>query len=221
LLIHHYNPIRRGRAFSAGAGSLFGYVTSLSIATMIAGEGFPSVETMAGPATWIGNAVGIAGGTLVGHFTDAPPGHVLYVATGILGGSLLGLFSCGISQCGTNLGPFLLVGEGVGTLVALSTVNLLRPRAQHMQMLSLGAAGGLVPAVGVATAYWVRDGALNPAAIARVSAFAMGGVLVGALAGYAIGRTMTHGLASTNVSVVPGVVSSNGASVGMTLVGEM
>jgi hypothetical protein len=221
LLIHHYHPLRRGRAFSAGAGALFGYVTSLSIATTIAGESFPSVELMAGPATWIGNTVGLVGGILVGHFTDAPPGHALYVATGVFGGSLLGLLSCGISQCGTNLGPFVLVGEGVGTLVALSTVNLLRPRARHMQMLSLGASGGLVPAVGVAAAYWVRDGGLSQAAIARVSAFAMGGIVVGALAGYAIGRTMTPGSTTTSMMVIPGVVSSNGASVGMTLAGEM
>lgn len=217
LLADHYHPLRRGRALALGAGTVVGYLGSLSLTMWLRNEATPSVETIAGPTTFVGTTAGLVAGVLVGHLTDARPGEGLYVATGTVGGTLLGVFLCGALRCGTDLGAWAFAGEMVGLGATLATRALLRPTAREMRLVAVGAIGGALPAVSVITAHWARDGGITNDAWARASGLAVGGILIGGVAGYAIAR-------STAVDARPpvplAVLPMTGSALGLSVAGS-
>ncbi len=222
LLVDHYFPMRRGRGFSAGVGTIVGYIASLALAVQLREESFPSSVSITGPATFIGSTSGLAAGIALGHLTDATPGQALYVGTGSVGGALLGTFFCGALRCGTDLGAWALAGEAVGFVSTIASVRAFRPSAREMRLTSIGGVAGLLPAGAVLTTYLSRDGGVTEAAWARVSVAAIGGLVVGGLAGYAIARATRSELAvGQGVTVLPTLGGALGRSVGVTVMGAL
>lgn len=222
LLVDHYRPLRRGRAFSVGAATISGYLGSLALSMQLRGEAVPSAVSLTGPATFIGSTAGIVTGIVVGHLTDARPGPALFVATGTVGSTLVGTFLCGALRCGSDLGAWALTGEAVGLVATLASANAFNPTARDMRLTALGAIGGLLPAASALGAYVSRDGGLTEGAWSRVSAMALGGLVLGGVAGYAIGRsTRPSHTASSNVAVLPNFGAGLGHSLGVTVLGEL
>ncbi len=188
LLIDGRYPVRRGRVFTAIEGTVLGFVTTLSVSAYLRREAQPSYETISGLPTFLGATLGLGAGIVAGHVTDARPGPAMYSTIGTIGGALFGLFGCGVANCGGDLGLYALTGSLAGTALTLATQSLLRPTPYEMRMVAAGAILGALPAVGVGAAYYARDGELSQSALARASAFAIGGILLGATSFYVIAR---------------------------------
>ncbi len=222
LLVDHYRPLRRGRAFSVGSATIAGYLGSLALSMQLRGEAVPSAVSLTGPATFIGSTAGIVTGIVVGHLTDARPGPALFIATGTVGSTLIGSFLCGALRCGSDLGAWALTGEAVGLVATLASVNAFNPSARDMRLTAIGAIGGLLPAASALGAYVSRDGGITEGAWSRVSAMALGGLVLGGVAGYAIGRTTRPSRApSSNVALLPNFGAGLGHSLGVTVLGEL
>ncbi len=213
LLLERRFPMRRGRGLSAGAGGLMGYLAATSIATWVRGEDFPIGTTLSGWATFIGTTSGVALGLLVGHLTDAPPADALFVATGGVGGALLGGLLCGAARCGVGFGAWALAGELGLFTTALVVRGAVRPSVRTMRLVGAGAVGlGVLMGGGVMLAHAVRDGEINAEGAQRTAAFGLGGLLLGAVTFFAIGR---HAEAA---SVVPTAqVTGQGMVVGVAV----
>jgi hypothetical protein len=222
LLVDHYHPLRRGRAFSVGSATIAGYLGSLALSMQLRGEAVPSAVSLTGPATFIGSTAGVVTGILVGHLTDARPGPALFVATGAVGSTLMGAFLCGALRCGSDLGAWALTGEAIGIVATLASVNAFNPTARDMRLSAIGAIGGLLPAASALGAYVARDGGVTETAWARVSAMALGGIVLGGVAGYAIGRSTRPSRSSSGaVAVLPSFGAGLGRSLGVTVMGEL
>lgn len=181
-------PARRGRILTAGSSLLLGYIGTIAGTAWARGESFPSSDTIAGLNTFYGSTAGLALGVLIGHLTDATPGDAMYVAVGGVGGALIGALACGVSRCGSELGPWALGGELAGIGLTLATRGLVRPRGREMRFITMGAVVGLLPAAGVMLAYGLRDGEISADSVPRISWAALGGLVVGAASFYAIAR---------------------------------
>lgn len=205
--------LRRGRALTAGVGAATGYFLALNISTLVRGESFPSGETLAGLPTWIGTTAGLGAGILIGHLTDSTPAAALYAGTGSLGGLLLGLVSCGVIDCGDRFGAVTLGAQLAGLTLALTTYSVLRPTQRELRWLPVGAVVGLLPAAGVLSAYWARDGAIHRDALERASVMALAGGVLGGAAAWWIAR---HTSLPTP-TVVPTVMAvDHGLAIGIT-----
>jgi hypothetical protein len=222
LLIDHYRPIRRGRAFSAGAGTLVGYLAGISLTMQFRGEALPSSATITGPTTFIGSTAGIATGILMGHLTDARPGQALYVATSVVYGTALGALMCGAVRCHEDLGAWAFTGELVGLGAALASVRALDPTAREMRLTAVGGIVGAFPAGAVFATYLSRDGGITEAAWQRVSIVGVGGLILGGVSGFAIARA-TRGDRSdtTTLAVIPSVPGALGQTMGLTVSGAL
>lgn len=181
-------PIRRGRILTAGSSLLLGYIGTIAATAYARGEDFPSSDSIAGLNTFYGSTAGLALGILVGHLTDATPGDAMYVAIGGVGGALVGAFACGGTRCGSDLGLWALVGQGLGMGFTLATRHAVQPTGPEMRMLTIGAVAGLLPAGAVMLAYGLRDNEISAEAVTRISWAGLGGIFVGALSFYAIAR---------------------------------
>lgn len=219
LLIDHYFPLRRGRAFSVGAGTLVGYLAALSITMQARGEAFPSGIGIAGPPTFIGSTAGLAAGILVGHFTDARPGQALYVATSVVGGTALGAMLCGAARCREDLGAWALTGELVGLASAFASMRALNPTAREMRLTAVGGVAGILPAAAVLGTYYSRDRGITDAAWSRVSITGIAGLILGGVSGFAIAR-LTRG-DRTDSSTIALLPTMPAAALGVTVTGEM
>lgn len=200
LLIERRFPMRRGRALSAGTGGTLGYLVAASLATWVRGESFPTGATLSGWTTFIGTTSGIAAGALVGHLTDATPADVLFVATGGVGGALGGGLLCGVARCGAGLGAWALAGELGLFTAAVALRATVRPTQPTMRLVGAGALGlGLLLGGGVLLAYGVRDGEITAGAAQRSALFGLGGLALGAVTFFALGR----GAEPSMTTVVP------------------
>jgi hypothetical protein len=199
LLIERRYPMRRGRGLSAGAGGILGYLAATSIGTLVRDESVPTSATLAGWATFIGTTSGLALGALVGHLTDAMPADALFAATGGVGGALLGGLLCGAARCGPQLGAWSLAGELGLFTTALLVRATVRPTLPTMRLVGAGALGlGLLMGGGVLLAHGVRDGELTATGVQRSAVFGLGGLVVGAVTFFAIGRR-----AESTTTVIP------------------
>lgn len=198
LLIERRFPLRRGRGLATGSGALMGYLAAISISSWVRGEAFPSGPSLTGWGTFIGTTSGIALGALLGHLTDAEPADALFVATGGVGGALLGGLLCGSMRCGPDLGAWSLVGELGLFTTALLVRSAVRPTAPTMRLVGAGALGlGGLMGGGVLLAHAVRDGELSAGAVQRGAVFALGGLVVGAVTFFALGRSAEAARATT------------------------
>lgn len=226
VLLDRRSSLRRGRALTAGTALLMGQVGTLALEMYRHNESFPSGGTFASPWTWVGATGGLALGIALGHFADVKPGAGLYVGVGGVGGALLGLFGCGVVQCGSDVGAWALVGQGVGLVTTLATAWAVDPPQREMRGLATGGLAGVLPAVGVLTAYYVRDGDVSVDAWTRVSVVGLAGIVVGAAAGYASVRS-TRGTArdddtTRSVALLPSLTrDGSNATLGITAVGTM
>jgi hypothetical protein len=214
LLLESRFPMRRGRGLSAGTGGILGYLAATSLATWVRGEPAPTSTTLSGWATFIGTSSGLAVGALVGHLTDAPPADALFVATGGVGGALLGGLLCGAVRCGADFGAWALVGELGLFTTALAVRAAVRPALRTMRLVGVGALGlGALLGGGVLLAHGVRDGALTAEGVQRSAVFGLGGLLLGAVTFFAIGRS-----AEPSTTVVPTAqVTAQGLTVGVSV----
>ncbi len=222
LLVDHYLPLRRGRAFAVGAGTITGYLASLSLTMQVNGEAFPSSATLTGPMTFIGSTAGMVTGILVGHFTDSRPGEGLYVATGVVGGALLGGFLCGAARCREDLGAWALTGQLVGLGATLASMRALSPTAREMRLMAIGGIGGLLPAGSVLATYLSRDGGITDRAWARVSIVGIAGLALGGVSGLLIARATRRDRGDTStIAMLPVMTGALGQSIGVTVTGAM
>lgn len=219
LLIDHYVPLRRGRAFSVGAGTLVGYLAALSITMQVRGEAFPSGVGIAGPPTFIGSTAGLALGIVVGHVTDARPGQALYVATSVVGGTALGAMLCGAARCRETIGAWALTGELVGLASAFASMRALNPTAREMRLTAVGGVAGILPAAAVLGTYYSRDRGITDAAWSRVSIAGVAGLIVGGVSGFAIAR-LTRG-DRADASTIALLPTMPGAALGVTVTGAL
>lgn len=222
LLIESRFPIRRGRGISAGVGGIIGYLGAIGLVTQLANEPFPSSQSFTSPWTFVGTTAGIAGGILVGHLTDAPPADALWAGTGAVGGAALGALVCGVTECGPALGAFVLSGE-VGLFTAAMLLrSTVRPTEREMRLTALGGLGGAVLlGGGVMLAHLARDGGLDAAAVQRSAAFGLGGLIVGGLGFFAIGRATPEPAPSrsTRTALLPSLdVRPGSFGLGITVV---
>lgn len=200
LLIERRFPMRRGRGLSTGSGAIMGYLAAISISSWVRGESSPSSVSLTGWGTFIGTTSGIALGALLGHLTDAVPADALFVATGGVGGALLGGLLCGSMRCGADLGAWSLVGELGLFTTALLVRSAVRPTAPTMRLVGAGALGlGGLMGGGVLLAHAVRDGELTAEGVQRGAVFALGGLVVGAVTFFALGRSAEAAAARTTV----------------------
>ncbi len=222
LLIESRFPIRRGRGISAGVGGIMGYLGAIGLVTQLAGESFPSGQSFTSPWTFVGTTVGIAGGILVGHLTDAPPADALWAGTGAVGGAALGALVCGVSECGPALGAFVLGGELGLFTAAMLLRSTVRPTEREMRLTALGAVSGTVLlGGGVMLAHLARDGRLDAAAVQRSAAFGLGGLIVGGLGFFALGRATPEPTParSTRTALLPSLdVRPGSFGLGVTIV---
>lgn len=189
IIVENRSTMRRGRGLTAGTTMLLAQVGTLAFEMQRRRESYPSSDTFTAPISWVGATVGLAGGIALGHFLDVAPGKAVYVGLGGVGGAIVGLFTCGIAQCGADVGAWALTGMGVGLAATLATASWLNPPQREVRAMVSGGVGGLVPAAGVLLAYYTRDGAVSQAAWARVSVVGLVGALLGGGFGYAQARS--------------------------------
>lgn len=175
------HPLPRGRTFAMITGGVYGSFLSTTLLMRYRGESSPSEATLTGWHSFVGTLAGFGTGYLIGALTNNRAGTGLYTSTLTVSGILTGALLCGITQCGVELGTFVAVGATVGLGGALAFRAALQPTLREMRYVALGGVLGALPALGVAAAYYAREGALDADARSRASAFALGGMLLGGL----------------------------------------
>ncbi len=152
-LLDRSHAVRRGRGYAVSTGLILGSLAGTA-AVVYAQPREPSDGWgigLAGATLGIGLSLGLA------HLTDAEPGSMTYATSAGVWGSLVGL-SVTMVMKGNRLrnetaASGLLVGEGVGMVLAMFTAGVLRPTPAQTRWADLGAAvGGLVGGgIGVAS----------------------------------------------------------------------
>jgi hypothetical protein len=170
IVLDRSRAVRRGRgyAFNSGLvlGSLAGTAAVIYAQPDDAADGWGLA--LGGATLGIGAALGLA------HAVDALPGSVSWVTSAGLWGSMIGL---GLSLTGDGddarpetIASGMLIGEGVGVVLALLTADALKPTPGQTRWVDVGASlGGMlgaslgtasdsVPGIGVGMAIGVLAG---------------------------------------------------------------
>lgn len=170
IVLDRSRAVRRGRgyAFNSGLvlGSLAGTAAAIYAQPDDAADGWGLA--LGGATLGIGAALGLA------HAVDALPGSVNWVTTAGLWGSMVGL-GLSLTRDGDDARPEtiasgMLIGEGVGVVLALLTADALKPTPGQTRWVDVGASlGGMlgsslgagsdsVPGIGVGMAIGVLAG---------------------------------------------------------------
>ena len=146
-MLDRSRAVRRGRGYAVNAGLLLGTLAGTAAVVYadpdepLDGWGYVLGATTLG----IGAALGLA------HLVDALPGSVNYVTSAGLWGSMVGLSLSlavdGDSTRGQTLGSGMLIGEGVGIVLAMLTADALKPTPAQTRWADVGAClGGMLGA---------------------------------------------------------------------------
>lgn len=141
-LLDRSRAVRRGRGFAASAGLLLGSVAGT--AAVVYAQ--PREPRDGWGLALLGTSVGLGVSLGLAHLTDALPGTMNYVTTAGLWGAMVGL-SIGFIAEGERLrnetaGSALLIGEGVGVVLAMFSAHALQPTPSQTRWADLGACVG-------------------------------------------------------------------------------
>ncbi len=147
LVLDRARVLRRGRAYAFNSGLVLGTLAGTS-AMIYSGLSEPAVGwgfAVGGATLGIGAALGLA------HFADALPGAASYVTSAGLWGSVVGIAMAlaldGDALRSQNSASGLLVGEGVGVVLALLSAGALKPTPGQTRWADVGAGlGGMLGA---------------------------------------------------------------------------
>jgi hypothetical protein len=170
ILLDRSRSVRRGRGYAFNSGLVLG--TLAGTAAVIYADPDDPVDgwgwALGATTLGIGAALGIS------HLVDALPGSVNYVTSAGLWGSMVGLSLSlavdGDHTRGQTLASGMLIGEGVGVVLAMLSADALKPTPSQtrwadvgacvggMLGASLGAGAGSLQGVGVGTAIGILTG---------------------------------------------------------------
>ncbi len=147
IVLDRSRSVRRGRGYAVNSGLLLGTLAGTAAVVYadpdepVDGWGYVLGATTLG----IGAALGLS------HLVDALPGSVNYVTSAGLWGSMVGLsLSLAIDGDGTRgqtIGSGMLIGEGVGIVLAMLTADALKPTPAQTRWADVGACvGGMLGA---------------------------------------------------------------------------
>lgn len=144
-LLDRSRAVRHGRGYAVSAGLILGSLAGTA-AVVYADPG----ETRDGWGLVLGGAtLGIGASLGLAHLTDAQPGAMTYATSAGVWGSMIGL-AVAFAKEGDRLrnetvASGLLIGEGVGLVLAMFTAHALRPTPAQTRWADLGAGiGGLI-----------------------------------------------------------------------------
>lgn len=147
IVLDRSRSVRRGRGYAVNSGMLLG--TLAGTAAVVYADPDEPLEgwsyVLGATSLGIGAALGLA------HVVDALPGSVNYVTSAGLWGSMVGLSLSlavdGDSARGQTIGSGMLIGEGVGVVLAMLTANALKPTPAQTRWADVGACiGGMLGA---------------------------------------------------------------------------
>ena len=147
IVLDRARVVRRGRGYAVNSGLLLGTLAGTA-AMIYAGADEPAVSwgfALGGATLGIGAALGLA------HFADALPGSVSYVTSAGLWGSVVGI-AMALALDGDDLrsetaASGILIGEGVGVVLALLSAEALKPTPGQTRWADVGAClGGMLGA---------------------------------------------------------------------------
>jgi hypothetical protein len=146
IVLDRSRAVRRGRGYAFNAGFVLGGIAGTGALLYAQPD-----ETRDGWAiASAGATLGIGAGLALAHVVDALPGTVNWVTSAGLWGSVVGVGLSLATDTRTrneSVASGLLVGEGVGVVLAMLTAAALRPTPAQTRWVDVGALlGGLLGA---------------------------------------------------------------------------
>lgn len=147
IVLDRSRAVRRGRGYAVNSGLVLG--TLAGTAAVIYADADEPVDGWA----WVlgSTTLGIGAALGISHVVDALPGSVNYVTSAGLWGSMVGL-SLGLAvdgdrARGQTLASGMLIGEGVGVVLAMLSADALKPTPSQTRWADVGACvGGMLGA---------------------------------------------------------------------------